>query len=311
MAQLRKVFQEDFEFIRPLLLRFADSGFSEEKWKKLFQHYWSSTEEHIGYMLVDNDSAVGFIGTIYSVRKIKGVSHKICNLTSWIVLPDYRSESLLLLQQILKNKEYTITSFTSIPSAVKILARFGFRELDSHYYWYTPNNKNGSKNKIACITETIAIEKMLSDEEKKIFHDHIAFHANHYVFTDDQSYCYIITRKRNTSLRSLISNRYINYADFILRKMSGLSFLEKKRSLAHLCYFSNADFLFKNIEIVNKKISNYLHVSGLLVDARVAPARKRLNRHKTCPRISLYRPAGLKSSEIDSLYSEFFILDLQ
>jgi len=151
----------------------------------------------------------------------------------------------------------------------------------------------------------------LSDDEKKIFHDHNSFQASHYVFRDDKSYCYIITRNRNTLLRNLISNRYINYADFILRKLAGYSFLDKKRSVAHISYMSNPDFLFRNIESVNKRISDDLKLSGLLIDARFATNQKKMNRHKSCPRISLYRPASLNPSEIDSLYSELFILDLQ
>lgn len=311
MSEVRKVFSQDFEFIKPLLEKFDGSGFSVEKWRKLFKNYWSNTEDHIGYMLIDNGCAVGFIGTIFCERLINGKLHKICNLSSWFVLPEYRSESLLLFQQILKNKEFTVTSFTSIPAAIKILTRIGFRQLDTHYYWYTTNHKKRNKKNIGFITERDEIEKILNDEEMQIFKDHLPFNANHYIITDNESYGYLILRYRNTSLRNLISNRYINYADFIIRKLSGWSFLQKKITVAYLNYASNTGFLFEHIDYINEKISGDLKVSGLLIESRFVPMQKKMNRHKTCPRISLYRPADLKPSEIDSLYSELFILDMQ
>ena len=295
--------------IYPLLEKFENPDFSKDRWRKLFCKYWESGEDNIGYVMTDRDLVVGFIGTIFSARIIHGKQEKICNLSSWIVLPEYRSLSLLLFNDILKNKEISITSFTSIPAAVKILSRLGFITLDTCYYWYR-NNLLTDKNKIQHTADPMKFEKLLSAEQLKIYHDHLPFNASHYVFTDNNDSCYIIFRVKNASLRTLISNRLINYLDFILRKTLGVDYLGHNTKVAHAMYISNTVFMNKFISGINKVIAKELKVSGITMDARFCGSRKKLFRYRSCPRISLYRSMNLTPSQLDSIYSELFILDM-
>lgn len=308
-AKVSKAYPEDFERVYPLLEKFENPDFSKDRWRKLFCNYWESWEDNIGYIMTDGDLVVGFIGTIISSRLINGKYEKICNLSSWIVLPDYRSLSLILFNDILKNKEISVTSFTSIPAAVKILSRLGFKTLDTCYYWYR-NNLLIPKNKIRYSSDSVEFAKLLSAEQLRIYHDHLPFNASHFVFTNNNVSCYIIFRVKQASLRTLLSNRFINYLDFILRKTLRVNFLGRSTKVAHAMYISNTAFLNKFIFRISDVIAKELKVSGITLDARFLSDGKNLFRYRSCPRISLYSSMSLHPSQIDSVYSELFILDI-
>jgi hypothetical protein len=308
-AMVSKAYPEDFERVFPLLEKFENPDFSKDRWKKLFCKYWESGEDNIGYVMSDVDIVVGFIGTIFSARIINGKHEKICNLSSWIVLPEYRSQSLLLFNDILKNKEISVTSFTSIPAAIKILSRLGFKTLDTCYYWYW-NNKLVGKNKIQYTSDPLEFEKLLSVEQLKIYHNHLPFNASHFVFTDSKDSCYTIFRVKNTTLRTLLSNRFVNYMNFVLRKTLGVNFLGRNTRVARAMYISNTAFFNKFIYRINNVVAKELNVSGVTMDARFCSGSKKLFRYKSCPYISLFHSLRLSPAELDGLYSELFILDM-
>lgn len=310
MSQIKKVYPGDFGYVWPLLEQFKNSGLSGERWKAFFINHWESPEAHIGYVLVDGEKVVGFLGTLFSQRFINGERKTICNLSSWFVLPEYRNESILLFSDILRHKEYTITSFTSVPDAVRILKKLGFRQLDNSFYWY---KKNFFKRpmRIKHSSGSSDFEKYLSEEEKRVHNDHLPFNAFPLFFHNETSHCYIIVRKKDILLRNLISNRFINYADYITRKLSRWSFMNKKRTVAHIHYISNLDFFNKNITRINNLLQNEFKISGITVDARHVSEKKSIFRFRSCPRNSLYRPGGIMPEYIDSAYSELFILDLK
>ncbi|MBI4645685.1 MAG: hypothetical protein HY738_03570 [Bacteroidia bacterium] len=66
MSTVRKAYPGDFEFIVPLLEKFNNPEFTKERWHRLFKKHWESDEEHIGYVMIDNDIPVGFFVTIFN-----------------------------------------------------------------------------------------------------------------------------------------------------------------------------------------------------------------------------------------------------
>ena len=94
MTEVRAVGAESFEEIYPLLQQFPTQAMTREDWRQmLFATAWSDNPQR-GYALYTEGKAVGFIATIFSQRNIAGRMERICGLSSWIMLPEYRSEVL-------------------------------------------------------------------------------------------------------------------------------------------------------------------------------------------------------------------------
>ena len=95
-------------------------------WKRAFTQPWIPEKPNNGFMLVDGDRVVGLFGAIYAEREIAGQRHRLMNHTSWSVLPAYRRQSLELLQALLAQTGYHVTSFTPNPEVVEICRYLGF-----------------------------------------------------------------------------------------------------------------------------------------------------------------------------------------
>src|SRR5688572_13267612 len=113
----------DFELVYPLLMKFGNSGISSDSWRRIFQHPWAGPDDPCGYILFKGKEAKGFLGLIFSRRTIRGRQETLCNMTSWIVEPDCRNQSLALLRKVLQFDGITITNFSASASVARILER--------------------------------------------------------------------------------------------------------------------------------------------------------------------------------------------
>jgi len=109
---------------------YLNSGISVDDWVEAVRYPWYPQEANYGWALSHGGRVVGVICAIYSVQRINGREEKFCNMHSWCVHPDYRSESLRLLTPLLRQDEYAITNLTAGKDVVKIMKKFGFAALD-------------------------------------------------------------------------------------------------------------------------------------------------------------------------------------
>ena len=86
MATVRKALPEDFEKTYPLLEKLNNTTLKKTDWEKLFKNPWNNLEEHCGYVLIEADKIVGFLGTLFNSRKSQGQNYNFCNVTSWIAV---------------------------------------------------------------------------------------------------------------------------------------------------------------------------------------------------------------------------------
>ena len=136
MAAVRKALPEDFEKTYPLLEKFNNATLKRIDWEKLFKNPLNNLEEHCGYVLIEVDKIVGFLGALFNSRKSQGQNYNFCNVTSWIVEKEYRNQSFLLLLPLLSLKKYNIT-------------------INYNKFWYTLYDRNqGQKEKCCCSVNT-------------------------------------------------------------------------------------------------------------------------------------------------------------
>lgn len=101
-----------------------------ENWRRILRYPWASERRNYGYALLRDGDVVGVLCAYYSERQVRGRAEKFCNLHSWCVHPNHRSESLRLLLAPLRQRDDTITTLTVSKETVDIIKRFGFSPLD-------------------------------------------------------------------------------------------------------------------------------------------------------------------------------------
>ena len=283
MATVRQASSDDLELVFPLFTGFAThSQVKPEDWKKIFTPIWKDQPEEFGYVLEDRGEAVGFLGTLFSTRRVGGVPRRFCNLTSWIVRPEYRSESLSLLFPLLSRRDLTLTNYSASNRVIEILLKIGFHSLETHFQMVLPIPS--PPRHIQVTFDLQEIQSKLAGVEKQIFQDHRSLHCTHVLIESVSDHCYLVlnpARKKNLP---------VMFVD----------------------YLGNPEFFRKTIGWCTYRICRSLGVYGLMVGEHSLgrgrlPFSLRVRRRHAL----LYRSRDVIPSEIDTLYSEIQVLGLK
>lgn len=100
-----------------------------------------------GYVLTDDDRAVGVILLISSFRRINGIPALFANVSSWYVEPAYRRHAALLYKRALVNKEATYLNLGPAANVQPIVEAMGFTRYAAGQFAALPAfacNKGGS-----------------------------------------------------------------------------------------------------------------------------------------------------------------------
>ncbi|MHB9074522.1 MAG: hypothetical protein ACYC6G_13465 [Desulfobaccales bacterium] len=285
-VRIRKVYKDDFENVYPLLLDFQTHHITKDQWHQLFINPWGSFVDYCGYMLADGDKAVGFLGTIFSKRYLNGQEYKFCNLSSWIVKPEYRAKSISLLRPILKLEDYTITNLTCAPLLYGLFKKLGFKDLGLYSFIFPPLppiNFIHNGRKCHVVVDQNIIYTKLNTADLIIFNDHVNYKCIHLIIESDMGNCYIVATR---VIRWGLPFVYIHY-------------------VSNLSVF--AEFIYKTIFQV---LINYKSV-GIIVDERLLRGRKfRLAIKSQVPGFKIYKSLSLQPEDINNLYTEFILLNL-
>lgn len=284
MSEIRKARYEDFERVYPLLTQLRVPGIEKEDWRQLFVNHWRCPEDFCGYLLIDRDEVVGFLGTIFSRQTIGDKPYKFCNLSSWVVRPGYRAESLLLLLEVLKLKDYTLTDFTATKDAYVILKKMGFEDGESHLICVPFFRSSLRPLAVRFLLEDNKDEigRHLSGKDAGIFHDHADFKCHHVLLRIGGQQSYLILTR-------------------IVKK--GIPF-----AMVH--YVNNVSVFMDGLEQILARVCWKLKAAGLLIHEGSLQGRKM----KYSIRIRLKQPRlfkseSLKREDFNALYSECIILN--
>jgi hypothetical protein len=289
--RVEKTVPGDFEDIYPLLLRFNNPHITKQQWQNLFIDHWNLKKGYCGYKMRHGEETVGFIAYILSRKFIRQRWEPFCNISSWIVKPEFRSNSIDLLYPLLELKDHTIISFTPTPGAYKVETKlFKLKVLDGAEVILPvlPKLPLGRKKKLKILTRNRhaddAILQHLTEEEKRIFQDHAAFDSTHVVVLAEQGTLYLILRRVYKRHMPFVKLYYVN----------------------HLPLFQN------NLEELRFRLPLAVKTCGIVVDSRfLSDKQVPLKKTKSFYLPMLYKSDRLQPHEVDYLYSEFFLLGLR
>lgn len=283
MFKIEKAVSDDFERVYPLFSGFGGPPIPKAAWKKIFDSPWPAVEDFCGYLLLKDGEVKGYLGLIFSHRRIDDKPQKLGNITSWIVREDCRGQSLLLIFEALKLKDYTLTNFTASPTVAAILSKLGFKEfrVDQRVLLPVPSFSLSQRG-VGCYFELQSIGSKVRGNDLKIFEDHQGLNCQHLLLESTYGDCYVVLKK--TKRKSL--------------------------SFAKVHYLSNAKVFHDCMEHLAAKISFRLGVFGFMVDERYIQGQKfGRSVHYPHQRAAFFKSnSAIDENQIDTIYSELVVL---
>jgi hypothetical protein len=202
---------------------------------------------------------------------------RFCNMGTWVVLPDYRSQSISLLTTLLAQEGYHFTSLTADGTPRAIISRLGFRFFDTsaalipNLPWPTLPGRT----KISADPEVI--ERTLAGTDLELYRDHAqALAARHLVLIRGWDSCYVMYREFH----------YKNVPIFAI-----------------VLHVSNPDLFHRAVIPLTRHLLVRHRLVATLAELRIIEHKPHLSfKRNSWPKV--YRSASLEPEQIDYLYSE-------
>jgi acetoacetyl-CoA synthetase len=293
---LRAVGPDDREPVcRFLDEAFRQSGIKAATWGRLFDHDWS--DHGRGFVLLDGNAVVGFLGTIAARRQMNGEAALVCNISSWAVHAKYRGWGMALLAAVLRDESVTYTAFSPAPISWAALLAQRFTPLDSHRIFMPPLLQAealfGPKRPVISFDPAVVRERLTS-QQRQIFDDHAPYDCLQLTVSDGSDHAYLVVKRRTHRLAA--------------RRLGGLGrVLPARIPYSDILHCSAPELLSRHLERVKLAILRRQRTVALVAEARLFPVRPRgvLRPMRTC-----YRSPLLAAGDLDGLYSEIVLLPI-
>jgi hypothetical protein len=284
MPKVEPIREGMFPDIHREFLDSFDYELTRADWAPLFEIRPHSGQDHTGYALTDNGKLVGVLGMIFSERQLAGKTLPVCNLHTWMVKPEYRGHSLLLMRAPLKYKNHVVIDLSPTEGVQKISAKLGFKALDSTLCALLPTVLPVHENAIqACQQIDLLTSRILSPVDRQLFLDHSQAHMNHMVLETEEGPLYVIY--------SLVTRWRLNYCQI---------------------HYHNDDRLFEaHSDTIRHAIMQKTRCTFVAMHDRIA-RRMLLPRTLSLPIANrqLYLGNDEDAAHVDTLYTDISLLNL-
>ena len=176
---------------------------SADEWASAFRQHWGVEKPNNGFMLLDNGQIVGGIGAIYAQRLVHGKPEQFCNITSWCVLDQHRSQSMRLALALTSQPGFHFTDLTPTEVVSKMLQFLKFKPMNERQVvWPNLPWPVSLLAGVRVITDSNAIEQVLPPEDAKVYldHRHLSW-LNHLAVGRSGDFCHVVYKR--TQLRGL------------------------------------------------------------------------------------------------------------
>lgn len=274
---------------------FPESGIKAATWRRLFDHCWSNHGR--GFMLLDGNSVVGFLGAVTARRQVNGEAVFVCNLSSWAVNAQYRGWGMALLAAVLQDERLTYTSFTPAPTTWAALMAQGFKPLDAQRIAMPPSLQAETlfgPNRPVVSFDPAVVRERLTGEQRQIFDDHAPYDCLQLTVSDGSDYAYLVVKRRIHRLGTRRQGRLARVLPL------GIPYSD-------ILHCSSPELLLRHLERVKLAILRRQRTAALVAEAQLFRVRPR---GVLLPPITCYRSASIAAGELDRLYSEIVLLPI-
>ena len=281
------------------ICRLLDRGFGNptlrvDTWRRLFDYPWLEDKPNLGFVLVDGNLIVGFIGAIYSRRCINGRTALVCNLSSWYVGPEYRGWGVPLFAAAVEDETLTYTALTPVPVTQRILVATGFQSLNSKKLFFPPFlHMHTFRGHAPTITlDPAKVVDLLNEEQRQIFDDHRPCDCLHAVVSHGPESCYLVAKRR------------VRPRTWLHR----LAPMAPKVAHSELLYCSAPHLLTRHLEPIKRALMRKQRTAGLIADDRLFPNPR--PRGIAIDDQGFYRSPLIPANKMNKLYSELVLLPI-
>jgi hypothetical protein len=289
MPIIRKARGDDFERVYPLLLGFKNPHLKEEHWRQLFVDHSGLQNDQFGWVLVEGNDVVGFLGTIFSERTIRGRTVRLCNLTSWIVKQEYRTHSLALHAKVLADPSVTLTNLSPSTQTLKLIEKLGFTVIDKSQRIILPViTPRSFTDRCEILTEPRAVEGALKGECLQFFRDHQLPFNYHVLLRTKAGDCYLMMNRSYKTIRGSL-----------------------RLPFARVHHIGAPDIFLRHLERLVVRVAASLKVVAMIVDGQMLQGTVPWHSFKRPgeERKAAFRSKRLAAEDIDGLYTEAVLLN--
>ena len=93
-VRVRPAEEGDIDAVVDLLFDNMSQKVSKERWRRLLDYPWRPPDADRGYVAVDGDRPVGFLGLVYVDRPVGDRIRRFCNICAWYLLKAYRGQGI-------------------------------------------------------------------------------------------------------------------------------------------------------------------------------------------------------------------------
>lgn len=254
-------------------------------WAQAFRQDWGADKPNNGFLIRDEaGTIVGGIGAIYAAYPVHGRQRRFCNITSWVVLDAYRTQSMRLAMAVVSQPGFVFTDLSPTAVVEQSLKFLKFQPMNEArtvlFNLPAPHQRLAG----AVVThDPVGIEALLDAASLKIFSDHKHFPWLHFVAVGKGGEHSLVIYKRAT-LKNLPSAEIIGFTnpDVFLRHLPLLG-----------CHFLLSGLFTTRVE------------SRLLPDKPAWPHTE-LRGYRS----KVFRGEDVGEADVLNLYSEYVALDL-
>lgn len=256
-----------------------------EVWAEAFRQDWGVDKPNNGFLIRDDSGRiVGGIGAIYAQYPVRGKPERFCNITSWVVLDPYRTQSMRLAMAVVSQPGFHFTDLSPTAVVEQSLKFLKFKPMNERrtvlFNLPAPHQRLAG---IRVVTDPTRIESMLDPAAARVYRDHRHFPWLRFLIVGKDDAWSLVVYKQ-AMLKHLPS-----------AEIAGFTRPENfQRCLPILgCHFLLQGMVTTRVE-------------SRLLPARPAWPHTELGgyRHK------VFRSDSLSEADISNLYSEYVALDL-
>lgn len=177
LPKLEPVRDEDLPEFCAFLHEHLSPSHPAEVWADAFRQAWGVDKPNNGFMIRDENGGIaGGIGAIYAAYPVRGKLEKFCNITSWVVLDAYRTQSMRLAMAVVSQPGFHFTDLSPTAVVEQFLKFLKFKPMDERrialFNLPAPHQRLAG---LRVLSDDGAIEAALDDAAAKVYRDHRHF----------------------------------------------------------------------------------------------------------------------------------------
>lgn len=285
LPKLEPIRDEDLPSFCAFLHAHLNPSHPADIWAEAFRQDWGVAKPNNGFLIRDDAGAiVGGIGAIYAAYPVRGTMRSFCNITSWVVLDAYRTQSMRLAMAVINQPGFVFTDLSPTAVVEQSLKFLKFQPMnEARTVLFNLPAPQQRLTGAGVITHPTKLEAALDADSLQVYRHHKHFPWLNFL---------AVGKGRERSL--------VIYKRAVLKNLPS----------AEIVGFTRPDVFLRHLPV----LGCHFLLSGLFttrVESRLLPGKPAWPHTELKGyRNKVFRGEGVTEADVQNLYSEYVALDL-